>query len=150
MKQKLKSMMVLAGLGVLAGCATSDSLSQVDRNGSGDVSFGEFDSYMKNEIFTRVDSNGDGKVSQEEWRAVNPKGSISGFRRVDRNGDGMISRKEADADFDRELSLRKLFDKMDTNDDGKLSKDEIKVFQAKMKQAQGNNQLEKISNAASS
>lgn len=141
--------LAVSGVLALAAC-TASSFSRADQDKSGGVSLAEFDAYMKETVFTAVDTNGDGKVSQEEWRRVNPKDPVSEFRGSDRNGDGFITRAEADAAFDKEGSIRDLFKKIDSDGNGSLSQEEVKAFQAKMAQQPGKTELEKLSNAAES
>jgi Ca2+-binding EF-hand superfamily protein len=68
------------------------------------------------------DKNGDGVITREEWR-----GNDKSFRNHDWNGDGVLSGNEVlpggkrdDDDDDEEDS----FERMDTNDDGKISRSE--------------------------
>ena len=68
---------------------------------------------MKKEVFTRIDTNNDGKVTKVEWKTFNPGVSDSRFSKADTNRDGSISQPEADSAFDQEGSLKRLFDKMD-------------------------------------
>ncbi|MCU0751640.1 MAG: EF-hand domain-containing protein [Akkermansiaceae bacterium] len=140
----------IAALGILAlaaGCTTGDSFHKLDADRSGSVSPAEFDAHMKQEVFARVDANSDGKVTLEEWQAFNPKVDSKRFRKADSNGDGSISRKEADAEFDREGSLPKLFKLIDTDGNGSLSQAEISAFQTKVRQQPGGSPSEKITNA---
>jgi hypothetical protein len=134
-------------LTLVAGCTASDSFQRLDANQNGTGSPEEFDAYMKQEVFTRVDANADGKVTLAEWQAVNPKVDAARFRKADRNGDGSISREEADAEFDREGSLSKLFKQIDTDGNGSLSQSEVTAFRKKVGQQPGETQMEKISNA---
>jgi Ca2+-binding EF-hand superfamily protein len=105
---------------------------------------------MKQEVFTRVDADGDSRVTLAEWQAVNPKVDKARFDKADRNRDGSIARSEADAAFDREGSLTKLFAKIDTNGDGSLSRDEVSAFREKVRQQPGATPVEKISKASRS
>lgn len=133
---------------LLAGCASTDSFTKLDTNQNGSGSPVEFDAYMKREVFIRVDTNGDAKVTEEEWKQFNPKVSDAKFRKTDLNHDGSISRKEADAAFDREDSLKKLFGKIDTDANGSLSRAEVTAFHSKVQQQPGTSPVEKITKAA--
>ena len=146
----LKPIWLLTGALALSACTTGDSFKRVDKNSDGGASFSEFDAYMKKAVFEEVDSNGDGKVSQQEWRQMNPKDPVSEFNKADSNGDGLITRTEADAAFDREGSMKKLFNKIDTDNNGSLSEAEINVFHTHMKKQPGKTDLEKLQNTSTS
>lgn len=130
-----------------AGCASNDRFAKLDTNQDRSGSPAEFDAFMKQEVFTRVDTNGDGKISKPEWQQFNPEVSDAKFRKTDLNGDGVITRREADAAFDREGSLKKLFTAIDTDGNGNLSRAEARAFRAKVQQQPGANAPEKISTA---
>jgi hypothetical protein len=135
-------------MALLAGCASSDRFARLDANRDGSASCDEFCAYLKQDVFTRVDVNGDAKVTRQEWKAVNPGLDDARFRRADRNDDGSITRKEADAAFDREGSLRKLFGKIDADGRGGLSRAEVSRFRSTVRQQPGATPVEKLSNAA--
>lgn len=90
----------------------------------------------------KLDTNQDGQITRDEW-----KGRDRGFQKADRNNDGIISREEAmngrrqfgkqrlqqmDADKDRKITRGEwtgdpeTFGKLDQNNDGTLTKDEMK------------------------
>lgn len=133
---------------LLAGCATTDPFVRLDTNRDGSASCDEFCAYMKQEVFTCVDANKDAKVTRQEWQAVNPKVDEAKFRRADRSGDGSITRTEADAAFEREGSLKKLFRKIDADSNGSLSRAEVADFRSEVRQQTGATPVEKISKAA--
>jgi hypothetical protein len=71
--------------------------------------------------FRGMDANCDGLISRAEWRGNNVS-----FRQHDRNGDGMLSGAELQGnghgdDGDRENNR---FDRLDRNDDGRISLEE--------------------------
>ena len=134
-------------LTLVAGCTASDSFHKLDADKNGAGSPAEVDAYMKQEVFARVDANSDGKVTLEDWQAFNPKVDSKRFRKADLNGNGSICRKEADAEFDREGSLPKLFKHIDTDANGNLSQAEVNAFRTKVRQQPGASPKEKISNA---
>jgi len=71
----------------------------------------------------RLDTDGDGKVSDEERRAVFEKARAEWDRRrkeMDTDGDGKVSREEGQA------YLKKIQDKYDADGDGKLNDEERK------------------------
>lgn len=135
-------------IALLAGCTSGDSFAKLDTDHNGSGSPAEFDTYMKKEVFTRVDTDNDGKVTKVEWQQFNPKVSDTKFKKTDIDHSGSIDPKEADAAFDREGSLKKLFDKIDTDKDGGLSQPEVTAFHSKVSQQSGSSPVEKITNAA--
>jgi Ca2+-binding EF-hand superfamily protein len=84
-------------------------------------------------LFRIIDANGDGKLTKEEFQAAAEK-----LRRLDKNGDGAIDREElASAGRDQPmrpqppsdrpmLDVNRIFERMDANKDGKLSKEEVR------------------------
>lgn len=78
------------------------------------------------EAFPRVDTDGDGNVSPAEYRAatVNLLEGLD-FATLDRDGDGVIGTDEAD----RVPELRASFRRIDTDDDGLISKKEFAAAQ---------------------
>jgi len=87
--------------------------------------------------FDKLDANKDGQVDKKEMHAGKKshrddrkQRAEDKYNKADADHDGAISRDEAAKGMPR---LTKNFDAMDGNKDGKLSKDEIKVYnQAKM------------------
>jgi hypothetical protein len=51
---------------------------------------------MKGEMFKRLDTNGDGKVTKEEFSAHEKQQSEQRFSRIDTNKDGSIEKSEAE------------------------------------------------------
>jgi Ca2+-binding EF-hand superfamily protein len=105
--------------------------NQFDKNKDGQVSREEAREGMDS-LFTEIDSNKDGLISKDEMqahhKAMHEKmGSMmrEKWKAADKDGDGALSRAEVDAgNLPR---LARDFDKLDTNKDGKLSADEIRV-----------------------
>lgn len=133
---------------LLAGCASNHSLAKLDTNHDGSASPVEFEIHMKKAVFTRIDTDNDGKVTKVEWRQFNPKVSDAKFNKTDKNRDNSISRTEADAAFDQEGSLKKLFTAIDTDKSGGLSPSEVSDFRSKVQQQPGPSPAEKVTQAA--
>jgi hypothetical protein len=79
--------------------------------------------------FSSVDFDRDGRVSKAEasqWHEAQRKLSYPTFVQVDVNGDGWIDRTEVVTTS----PYNPHFDAIDSNDDGKLSRDEIRMFNA--------------------
>lgn len=133
---------------LLTGCASESPLAKLDSNRDGSASPVEFEIHMKKEVFTRIDTDNDGKVTKVEWRQFNPKVSDAKFSKTDTDHDDSISRPEADAAFDREGSLKKLFTAIDTDKSGGLSSAEVSDFRSKVQQQPGPSPAEKVTQAA--
>lgn len=136
--------------GILAACTNAGRFQEADPNGDGYSSHDEFTAYMKREVFAIADQNSDGQVTEAEWKAFNPESERREFVRADRDGSGGVSRSEADVAFDREGTLDRLFDRIDTDGSKTLSKEELSAFKAKVGQQPGNGLGQKISSAAQS
>ena len=71
--------------------------------------------------FDEFDSNKDGKLSTDEM-----KNTVQNrVRAADTNQDGAIDRAEANASLPR---VAKAFDRLDTNNDGKLTVEEVQAL----------------------
>jgi len=151
------------------GRGPGGGLMAADTNGDGKISRAEFMA-QTNDRFAKLDSNGDGQISGDEMRAMMermregrgmggrrgaggeagammpppPPGTEGGamgghhghhgagrLERLDTNRDGKISRDEMRADADKH------FDKLDTNGDGFIDQVEMDAARAKMKARMG-------------
>jgi Ca2+-binding EF-hand superfamily protein len=84
--------------------------------------------------FDRIDRNRDGSVSREELSAYLQAGRLRArtadgfgehFRRADTDGDGALSRAECERSLPR---LAAKFDQIDRDRDGRLTREELKVW----------------------
>lgn len=120
------------------GRGFAEFLKRADTDGDGKVSKDEFmalerlkklSDQQKSQMFARLDKNGDGFVTADEMRVPNrPPRGPGGVPRIDefdKNGDGVVSFEEfLESRFVQRLPeerRRALFDRLDTNGDGKLS-----------------------------
>jgi EF hand len=128
----------------LTGCAgartddaqagSGDRWKMMDPNGDGKISPGEH-AEATARMFTTMDANADGKVTAEEMTAGHER--VSGakpgrsemsaaekIKVIDADGDGMLTAEEHRA------GSRMMFERMDTDRDGFVSKGELDAGQA--------------------
>lgn len=106
------------------------SFDLFDRNNDRRVSLSEFQNrdFDRRDVledrFAEMDGNRDGRLSRSEWW-----GGLTAFERMDRNNDNYLSRTEfLDRDYDGRDNTpdddRGRFAQMDTNRDGRISRNE--------------------------
>jgi len=85
--------------------------------------------YGQRPSFEEVDANGDGKITQDEMQAR----AATRFGEADSDGDGAISRDEmmAKAMARAETRVDRMMDRMDADDDGKISQAEMQQMRGK-------------------
>lgn len=108
MNKQVSALVIAALLATTAGTAfAQDSDTREDR---------------RSEAFAEIDTNGDGSVSAEEFAA-----GANRFARADANGDGLLTVEELAASGQERAAERaaRMIERLDQNDDGALSEDEI-------------------------
>lgn len=135
---------------LLSQCATEDTYSRLDANADGKSTRKEFDAYMKQGFFHRIDIDNDRLITFSEWQTFNPKVTQSQFLNADLNRDGYISRAESDKRFDRDGSLTKLFNVIDVDKNGTLSNEEAAAFRSALNLTKAATPIERLMKAAQS
>lgn len=117
------------------GTTTPSTFSKFDKNNDGRISRDEA-RVGADSMFNEIDTNKDSFISKEEMLA-HQKTMHHEFREgmrermrehwksADKDGDGALSRAEVESAHMKRLSRD--FDKLDTNKDGKLTEDEMKM-----------------------
>jgi Ca2+-binding EF-hand superfamily protein len=112
------------------GMSADEKFAAMDTNHDGKVSPDEY-TVGATMMFDKVDTNHDGQISAAEIDAAH-SGKAKGMstaqkiKIVDTNGDGVVSADEHAA------GARTMFDKMDSDQDGYLTKSEMEAGHAKM------------------
>jgi Ca2+-binding EF-hand superfamily protein len=134
----------LAGTGVWAGGASGGSdheFKMMDGNGDGKITAAEHDAAAA-KMFEKMDADKDGKVTAAEMEAAHEKVTGSKpmktdmraadkIKMIDTNGDGVVTAAE------HASGAKMMFEKMDTDKDGSLSKSECAEGHAKMLHGKG-------------
>jgi Ca2+-binding EF-hand superfamily protein len=112
------------------GMSVADKFAAMDTNHDGKVSPDEY-AVGARIMFDKLDANKDGQVTAAEMEAGRP-GKAKGMstadkiKMVDTNGDGAVSADEHAA------GAKAMFDKMDSDQDGYLTKSEMEAGHKKM------------------
>ncbi len=130
------------------GCTPQDHFKLADADGDGGVSKDEFELHLLESVFYKSDADRDGKVTFEEWQAVNPDADPARFKAPDTNRDNMVDPQEAKAHFESQGTLEDLFSKIDTDRSGYVSRAEAKAFHDKLKAQSGSTRIQQLYNIA--
>jgi hypothetical protein len=125
--------MITASLMSPLPCAARDGFAAADTDKDGRVSPAEFERYLVEYVFSEADANRDARVTFEEWSADNPDADARRFNGPDRNGDRVVTKEELKAFFERENTFKTIFEQIDADNDGHLSRAENKSFVSKVK-----------------
>jgi Ca2+-binding EF-hand superfamily protein len=102
--------------GMQAGMTPAERFKAMDKNNDGKVSRAEFLGLPT--MFDRIDANKDGVLDKDELKPLVAQGPAgTRIMAMDKNGDGKVSRSEY-------LGPIEMFDRLDTNADGQIDKDE--------------------------
>jgi Ca2+-binding EF-hand superfamily protein len=126
---------VLAMTAASVALAGEGKMQKMDADGDGMITAEEHSAGAR-QMFQKMDSDADGRVTAAEMDAMHaqmkpghsgaPKmSSADKIKTVDSDGDGVITAAE------HEAGARAMFGRMDANQDGKLSADEMRAGHAK-------------------
>ena len=100
MRTKFLIASVLTGVAVAGGIAVAAPMGHgpmgADANNDGNVTRAELTAALDKK-FAELDKNGDGKVTQEERRAMHEARFAERFKQMDKDGNGQISMAEMQA-----------------------------------------------------
>lgn len=121
------------------------SFGMLDRDGSGEITQSELKA-MGQSRFDARDSNGDGVLDQAELLAAAAQRSEARvdrmMERLDTNDDGSISLEEMEA----RRNMDRVFARMDTDGSGGLSEAEFEEGKERMKQRMKERRIQQIEN----
>lgn len=111
---------------------------KLDKDGNGSLSAAEVEGTRLAEAFSEIDADGDGELSKEEMKAAHEARHAERFAAGDANGDGTLSESEVEGS-----RLARHFSRIDTNDDGQLTQEELRAGHRKGKRSGKGKQSER-------
>ncbi|MFS4582528.1 EF-hand domain-containing protein [Phaeobacter sp. C3_T13_0] len=112
------------------------SFEEMDSNGDGQITKSEMEG-LRAARFAEADADGDGQLTLGEMEAAAQARAKTRaakmLERMDANNDGSLSLEE----LPKPRRMGKMFDRVDANDDGAISKEEFETAQAKFRDRRG-------------
>jgi Ca2+-binding EF-hand superfamily protein len=139
--------------GIDAAALWQDLLKKADKNGDNKISKEEFEAAMPqrgdgpgpDDLFSKIDTDGDGYITESEnatavnnmrkGRPPHEPDPLVMFKKADTDGDGKIRKSEFKATLPQDTddaTANKIFDAMDTNQDGVVDFAEYMAAMQKM------------------
>ena len=151
MKQTINLTCAALGLALAlgtAGCRQHFEEADVNQNGKLEVT--ELDAPLAEALHRAGDKNRDGNLTYAEWIEVYPKSNKAKFNKYDTDGTTGLSLAEATTALSKEGTFRKVTNKIDTNRDGVIDRNEAAVFHDAMEAADGENKVQQLENLINS
>lgn len=131
----------------LCSCSTPPSnFQRADTDGDGQLDVVELEQRLAAALHAAGDTNRDGTVTHEEWVVVYPASNKALFQKYDTDGVRGLGLEEVATSLEQEGTFKKLMSKIDTDGDAIIDPQEAAVFHDAMQAADGNNDVQKLSN----
>lgn len=134
----------LAGATALLASSCSSAMKQADTNKDGKISTDELNKALVTAIFRAADANGNGSITFEEWQKVFPEVTKKKFLDTIPGDSDKFTLEESLAYCKKHKTFDKLVNRIDSNGDGIIDKEEAGKFQQAMQKAEGSNQAQKL------
>lgn len=122
--------------GMMRGEGPRMDFATLDANGDGSITADDIEA-LREQRFADIDANGDGQVSRQEFmdHAAAQAGERAGtmFDRMDVDGDGSLSRDAVEARRGPGLDAERLISRFDSDGDGAVSEEEFGTAQARFR-----------------